>query len=625
MSTTTPVRYLLHRFARRRSRQFVGGTVLVLLALAFQRVPALVIGVALDSLLLESQAFTLPLVPDAWIPTDTAGQATLVVASLVVAVGGESLCRWYGVLVYERANLETLHDIRTAAFETATALPLSAHRAEDRDLLSVLNDDVDNLEDLFDGGRAAVQYGGELVTAFAFMLLLNWNLAVVMALLPIVVAITARYYAGLLEPRYDAVRANVGRLNARLRDAIEGIRTVKSLVREGREAERVGHASGEYKAAAWSALKLRAIYNRVSWLLAVAGVWFLFGVGSYWILTGTPAVFTQSLTAGTLLTFIMYTFSLMDPTRKLAVEVLDKIESGQASSRRVVPLLRHDAAAARKDDVPPLSVTDGGVEYDAVSFDYGEGDGNEDGDDESTLTDVSLTAAPGDFVGIVGHSGAGKSTLVKLLLRFQEPDAGEIRVDGQPVADHSVRSLRQHVGYVGQDPFLFPGTVHENVAYARPDATRDDVVDAAKRASAHEFVAELPEGYDTEVGERGTTLSGGQRQRLAIARALLSDPEVLVFDEATSHVDTETEAEIQRTLRTVAADRTVFAVAHRLSTVRQADRIVVLDDGRVTERGTHAELVEQDGRYAGLWAVQTGAVAAAVETSTDAAETEVRG
>ena len=623
MSTTSPVRYLLHRFARRRGRQFVGGTVLVVLALALQRVPALVIGVALDSLLLESRAFTLPLVPHAWIPTDTAGQATLVVASLVVAVGGESLCRWYGVLVYERANLETLHDIRTAAFETATALPLSAHQAADRDLLSVLSDDVDNLEDLFDGGRAAVQYGGDLVTAFAFMLLLNWNLAVVMALLPIVVAITARYYAGLLEPRYDAVRANVGRLNARLRDAIEGIRTVKSLVREDREAERVGHASGEYKAAAWSALKLRAIYNRVSWLLAVAGVWFLFGVGSYWILTDTPAVFTQSLTAGTLLTFIMYTFSLMEPTRKLAVEVLDRIESGQASSRRVVPLLRHDAATARNDDGPPLSVTDGGVEYDAVTFDYGEGD--DDSDDESILTEVSLTAEAGDFVGIVGHSGAGKSTLVKLLLRFQEPDTGEIRLDGQPIADHSVHSLREHVGYVGQDPFLFPGTVHENVAYARSDATRSDVVDAAKRASAHEFVAELPDGYDTEVGERGTTLSGGQRQRLAIARALLADPEILVFDEATSHVDTDTEAEIQRTLRDVAADRTVFAVAHRLSTVRQADRIVVLDDGRVTERGSHAELVEQGGSYAGLWAVQTGAVAAAAHETTDAAETEVRG
>ncbi|WP_256300776.1 ABC transporter ATP-binding protein [Haloarchaeobius salinus] len=619
MSTSTPVRYLLHRFARRRSRQFVGGTLLILLALAFQRVPALVIGVALDSLLLESQAFALPLVPAGLAPDETGAQAALVVALLAVAVVGESLCRWYGTLVYERATLETLHEIRTTSFDTAIGLPLSAHWTGDRDRLSVLNDDVDNLADLFDGGRAAVVYGGELLTAFAFMLLLNWNLALVVAVLPVVVAVTARYYAGLLEPRYDAVRSNVGRLNNRLRDAVEGIRSVKSLVRERHETSRLGAASAAYKRAAWSALKLRAIYNRVSWLLAVAGVWFLFGVGSYWLLTGTPAVFTQSLTAGTLLTFIMYTFSLMDPTRKLAVEVLDRIENGRASGRRVVPLLRHDAAESPDEQAPPLSVTDGGVDYDGVSFTYDDAAG------EPTLQDVSLRADPGDFVGIVGHSGAGKSTLVKLLLRFFDPDTGEIRIDGRPIDEHAVESLREHVGYVGQDPFLFPGTVHENVAYAAPDAPREAVVDAAKQARAHEFVTELADGYDTEVGERGTTLSGGQRQRLAIARALLTEPDLLVFDEATSHVDTETEAEIQRTLRSVAQDRTVFAVAHRLSTVRQADRIVVLEDGRITERGTHDELVDRDGTYASLWAVQTGAVATGMDGSADAPETEVQG
>ncbi|SIR94175.1 ATP-binding cassette, subfamily B [Haladaptatus litoreus] len=615
MQISNPIRHLLWRFAEPHSRQFVGGCVLLLSALVLQRIPALVIGVALDALLLNSQTFTLPLVPNSWIPESTPGQTTLVVSVLVGALIGESAFRWYGTLIYEKATLETLHDVRTSAFETAMSLPLLVHQTEDRDLLSVLNDDVDNLEDLFDGARAAVLYSGELISAFAFMILLNWNLALVVALLPITVAFTARYYASVLEPRYDTVRSTVGGLNTRLRDAINGIRTVKALVREEREADRVTGASGEYKRSAWSVLKLRAIYNRVSWLLAAVGVWGLFGLGSYWILTGPPVTFTQSLTAGTLLTFIMYTFSLMDPTRKLAVDVLDKIESGQASSRRIAPLFWHDASAAC-DDAPELTVTDGHVEYTAVTFSY-------DDAETPTLDGISLDVPPGDFVGIVGHSGAGKSTLLKLLLRFHEPDTGEVRIDSQPISEHSLESLREHVGYVSQDPFLFPGTVHENIAYANPDASREEVVDSSRRAGAHEFVSDLPESYDTELGERGTTLSGGQRQRLAIARALLADPEILVFDEATSHVDTETEVEIQRQLQAEAGDRTVFAIAHRLSTVRPADQIVVLNDGQITEHGTHEELVKHDGIYATLWAVQTGKFAADATPEAGVSDSEV--
>jgi ATP-binding cassette subfamily B protein len=320
-----------------------------------------------------------------------------------------------------------------------------------------------------------------------------------------------------------------------------------------------------------------------------------------------------------MLTFVMYTFAFLDPTRRLAVDVIDGFESAQASARRVVSLLRSDdrdrddavggrggdagaagappedaADAASTADASASPVTAGRVEYDGVTFAY-------PGSEEPTLDGVSLTVEPGETVGIVGPSGAGKSTLSKLLLRFYATDAGTVRVDGRDVAEVDPRRLREAVGYVSQEPLLFHGTVAENVAYASPDASREEIEAAVRAAGAHGFVTDLPDGYDTGVGERGASLSGGQRQRLAIARALVGDPPILLLDEATSHVDNATELAIRERLAGTAGDRTTFAIAHRLSTVRDADRIVVLEDGRVVERGRHDELVDRDGTYAALY------------------------
>ncbi|MFT4882768.1 MAG: ATP-binding cassette subfamily B protein [Natronomonas sp.] len=599
----SPVGYLLDRFAVPRWRSFAAGAGLLSAATVLQRVPALVIGVTLDALLLETKAYALPLVPARVIPTTTSGQAVFTVGVLGAAILGESACRWYGNLVYDRVSFRTLHDLRTVAFSTAVSLPVAFHDDTDSgDVLSIVNDDVDNVGDLFAGLRDGLGYAGGLVSAFALMMLLNWNLALLLLAVPVVLVVTGRLYARLLQPRYDAVRESIGRVNVRVRDAIQGLSTVKAFTGEPTERSRVAATSNAYRNSKWSAIRLRIAYDAGSWTLGTVGIWGLFLLGGYWVLAGPPLFFTADLTAGGLLTFLIYAQSFLDPTRRLAVNVIDKIESARSSARRVVGLLREEEMDDPADDAN-ISVTDGRVEYDGVGFSY-------DADDGETLTDVSFTAEGGEFVGVVGSTGAGKSTLLKLLFRFYDPDTGTIRVDGQDISAVLPSRLREHLGYVSQDPFLFPGTVAENVAFGESDPDREAVIEAARVAGADEFVTELPDGYDTRVGERGASLSGGQRQRLAIARAVYADPEILVFDEATSHVDTETEAAIQRSLHAIAGDSTVFAIAHRLSTVRDADRILVLEDGAVVERGTHADLLASDGTYADLWRVQTGAVAA---------------
>jgi ATP-binding cassette subfamily B protein len=267
----------------------------------------------------------------------------------------------------------------------------------------------------------------------------------------------------------------------------------------------------------------------------------------------------------------------------------------------VLGLLYQPRAVTERDDATDLEAMNGRVEYDSVSFAY-------EGESEPALSDVSFEAESGELIGLVGPTGAGKSTVIELLLRFYDINDGTISIDGHDVRDVTLESLRSGIGYIGQEPYLFNGTIRENIAYSEPDADDADVEEAARRAGAHEFIRDLPDAYETHVGERGVKLSGGQRQRISIARAVLDDPAVLILDEATSHVDNETEALIQNRLEDLVADRTTFAIAHRLSTVRHADQILVLEDGEIVERGTHDDLLETDGLYANLWNVQVGEV-----------------
>jgi ATP-binding cassette subfamily B protein len=481
--------------------------------------------------------------------------------------------------------------------------------------MSVLNNDASNLEVFLDN---ALQNSARLVVMVAGITVIlvseNWQLAVVtLGALPLMFGLT-KWFMTRAEPRYKRQRAAVGNLNTRLENSLSGVELVKTNAAEEYETERVTDASYRFFQDTMDVLRLSYVYRPGMELLAGLSFAITFFVGGYWLLYGAPLFLTGTLSPGAFVTFIFLTQRFVTPLAEVS-NIVDQYENAKASSARVFGLMDIPSDVTEAEDATELTAVEGSVEYDDVEFSYDEGgarrapesstgDQSDPGDNETVIDGVSFDADAGDTVALVGPTGAGKSTLCKLLLRLYDVDSGAVRVDGHDVREVTLASLREHVGYVSQDTFLFDGTIAENVEYGQFDADREEIVEAAKAADAHEFIDDLPEGYDTEVGERGVKLSGGQRQRVAIARAILKDPEILVFDEATSDVDTETERRIQESLDDLSADRTAIVIAHRLSTVRDADRILVVEDGQITERGTHDELLDADGRYADLWNVQ---------------------
>jgi ATP-binding cassette subfamily B protein len=465
------------------------------------------------------------------------------------------------------------------------------------EVMSVLNNDVNQLESFLDDGlQRAVRTGAFFVATLGAMLAIHWQLTLaVLAPAPVMALLVAGYQRAI-EPRYDERREAVGALNTRIQQAVEGIETVKAFAAEEAESERVAKESRAYWRADWAAGKLSALFFAARRGVSVATGFLVVAVGGSWLLFGPPGPFTRPLSAGTFVTFYFYSGMFVGESSRLA-DVVDGYTDARASAKRVLGLLRYPTADAEGGTA--LGNVSGAVAFEDVQFGYPEAT-------EPALQGVSFAVDPGEFVGLVGPTGAGKSTVLRLLLRFYDPDSGTITVDGGDTGGVAAPDLRERVGYVSQEPYLFDGSVAENVAYGVEDADRAAVVDAAKRANAHEFVTDLPEGYDTRIGERGTRLSGGQRQRLAIARAILPDPPILLLDEATSHVDNRTELLLQESLAEARAGRTTLAIAHRLSTVRDADRLLAFEDGEIVERGSHRELLDADGLYAELWRLHVG-------------------
>ena len=580
-----PLRRLLNRASGHRTQLRLAGLCSVLNKV-FDLAPPALIGAAVDVVVNREDS----LLADLGV-VDVEHQL-LVLGGLTALVWGlESLFEYfYGVLwrnlaqaIQDELRLDTWRHIQDLDMAWFSSRP----RGE---LMSVLNDDVNQLERFLDGGANDILQVLTTVVVVGAAFFIASPLVAVFSVLPIPFILAGSFwFQGRIAPRYALVRQRVGALNALLDNDLAGVGTIKSFVAEEREVARVAAASGAYRDANRDAIRLSAAFTPLIRMVILVGFCATMIIGGLLTLDGVLAVGTYSV-----LVFLVQ--RLLWPLTRLGA-TFDLYQRAMASTERVLDLL--DTPVEITDGEHAPADVEGVLAFEDVTFAY---PGR-----APLLEGFTLQIPAGHTVALVGSTGSGKTTLVRLLLRFFDAQAGRVTLDGVAVADWRLPALRGALSLVEQHVFLFPGSVRDNIAYGRPDATAEEVEQAARMADAHAFITALPDGYDTVLGEDGRALSGGQRQRLSIARALLKDAPVLVLDEATSAVDNETEQAIQRSLAAISGERTTLVIAHRLSTIRHADAIVVLDGGDIVEQGTHAELVDRGGAYARLWAIQTGA------------------
>jgi len=603
-----PMRRLFAEYGRENTFEFVVGVLASVAARVLDLMPPVILGLAIDAIIRQETSFAagFPVLPEAWVapyvPATRDGQFLLAVGIIVFSFTAGAVFHWLRNWGWNAYAQQIQHDVRTDTYDRMQLLNMDFFADKQTgEMMSILSNDVNRLERFLNDGMNSFFRLFVMVVAIAVVLLsYNWQLALV-ALLPVpLIALFTWKFVDIIQPKYADVRSSVGKLNSRLENNLGGIQVIKTFNAESHESDRVDGVSMDYFDANWDAINTRIKFFPALRILAGIGFSLTFVVGGLWVINGQgPGPFTGDLEIGEFVTFILLTQQFVWPLAQFG-QIINMYQRAHASSARIFGLMDEPARLAEQPDAPDLAVSEGRVEYDDVTFGYGDG--------ETVVEDISFEVDGGETLALVGPTGAGKSTILKLLMRMYDPDAGRVSVDGQDVRDVTIASLRESIAYVSQETFLFYGTVRDNITYGTFDADDEAVVAAAKAAEAHEFISNLPDGYDTKVGERGVKLSGGQRQRVSIARAILKDPDILVLDEATSDVDTETEMLIQRSLDELTADRTTFSIAHRLSTIKDAEQILVLEDGRIVERGTHDDLLSEDGLYAHLWGVQAGEI-----------------
>ena len=553
----------------------------------FDLAPPVLIGLAVDVVVKQNTSWLA-----AWGVSSVPGQLGVLAGLSFGIWSAESLFEYLYALLWRNLAQTVQHELRQEAYGHLQQLEMAFfEQGSTGRLMAILNDDINQLERFLDqGANEILQLLTTVLAVGGAMVLLSPMVAGV-AFIPIPVILWGSLrFQKRLAPRYREVRERAGDLASRLSNNLGGMLTIKSYAAETWELGRLAEDSQAYRLSNGRAIRLSAAFIpliRFAILFAFLAILVIGGLQAW---QGVIAVGTYSF-------LVFITQRLLWPLTTLG-RTLDDYQRAMASTSRVLDLLDTPIAIASGDQALPRQQVRGAIHFQAVDFAY---DGR-----KPLLQGFNLEIPAGSTIGIVGATGSGKSTIVKLLLRLYEIQGGQILLDGQGIQGLKLQDLRQAIGLVSQEVFLFHGTVAENIAYGSFGAPRAAIEQAAVLAEAAGFIETLPEGYDTVVGERGQRLSGGQRQRIALARAILKNPPVLVLDEATAAVDNETEAAIQRSLDRITASRTTLVIAHRLSTVRHADQIVVMEQGRIVESGHHDDLIGRDGPYANLWRVQAG-------------------
>jgi ATP-binding cassette subfamily B protein len=518
---------------------------------------------------------------------------TLIVIAFLVAAVIVWAATYAQTYLVEWVGQRALADLRMAIFDHLQLMPISFYeRRRAGVLISRMTNDVEALDDLVtDSVVTLFQASLTLVGTIVILLLLDLRLALLTFTIIPVIVVASFVFRIASADAYRRTRETIGQITANLQETLSGIRVVRAFGQEPRHIRRFAELNAANREANMTTVNLNAAYFPAIELISAIGTVAILIYGGYQAIDG-------AITIGVIVAFIAALNNFFDPITQLS-QLYTTYQSGMAALDKIFELLDVEPDLVEAPDAVELGRIRGEIRFDAVTFAYADASG--EAGSQTAVESIDLLIPPGQTVALVGATGAGKSTLAKLVARFYDPTAGRVLVDGHDLRGVAASSLRRQMGIVPQEAFLFSGTVGENIAFGRPEATADEVRAAAAAVGAHEFITALDNGYDTEVGERGAQLSAGQRQLLAFARALIADPRILILDEATANVDLHTEGRIEAGLRRLLAGRTSLVIAHRLSTIRAAGRIVVLDGGRIVEQGTHAELLEARGAYWDLY------------------------